>query len=456
MLTEHRRDGLYEFVRTLLRHSFVLDCMAETLPKSWAYIEELINEHMECTKKGHGHKSRLKQLVPTIGTFHTPLMLQAAFEEYDAKYKISTRKFIQPSFNDIRHTMNLAQVNALKGQLKLVTFDGDCTLYSDGNNFAEPKLARNICLLLRRGVTCALVTAAGYGYKAERYEQRIGMLLKAFVEHGLTAEERKRFYVLGGECHYLLQVNEHAKLIPIPELEWVGKECHGWPQEQVTMLLDVCEGCLKEAISDMNLRTTILRKERAVGMIPGGSTGKATAPTGSGSKRSSLRREVLDECVMRVKRAIEESDVTIPYCAFNGGADVFIDVGNKRVGVSALQKYLKVAPSSTLHVGDQFLDTGNDFEARNVATTVWVTNPHETKYLLKQILQKCCGLKRKLSEYTSATLNALIPLSAAGDNGASAAAVGSGSAISPETIPEDIAEKGGGGGGGPAAKRRAP
>ena len=72
------------------------------------------------------------------------------------------------------------------------------------------------------------------------------------------------------------------------------------------------------------------------------------------------------------------------------------------------------------------------------------------------LLQKCCGLKRKLSEYTSATLNALIPLSAAGDNGASAAAVGSGSAISPETIPEDIAEKGGGGGGGPAAKRRAP
>lgn len=51
---------------------------------------------------------------------------------------------------------------------RLVTFDGDCTLYSDGNNFAEHKLARNICLLLRRGVTCALVTAAGYGYKAER------------------------------------------------------------------------------------------------------------------------------------------------------------------------------------------------------------------------------------------------------------------------------------------------
>ena len=36
------------------------------------------------------------------------------------------------------------------------------------------------------------------------------------------------------------------------------------------MLLDVSEACLKQAISDLNLRTTILRKERAVGMIPGG------------------------------------------------------------------------------------------------------------------------------------------------------------------------------------------
>ena len=42
---------------------------------------------------------------------------------------------------------------------------------------------------------------------------------------------------------------------------------------------------------------------------------------------------------MRAKRAIAESGATIPYCAFNGGSDVFIDVGNKRVGVAALQKY---------------------------------------------------------------------------------------------------------------------
>ena len=84
--------------------------MAETVGKSWAYVEELIDEHIAYTKKAQGHKSRLKQLVPSIGTFHTSLKLQAAFEEYDAKYKISTRKFIQPSFNDIRHTMNLAQV----------------------------------------------------------------------------------------------------------------------------------------------------------------------------------------------------------------------------------------------------------------------------------------------------------------------------------------------------------
>jgi hypothetical protein len=132
----------------------------------------------------------------------------------------------------------LLQVNELKGSLKLITFDGDCTLYSDGNNFADVKLvrtflssllltsavslvpisrllagtlratvalaliltptltltltltltqARNICLLLQCGLTIALVTAAGYAYNAERYETRIGMLLQAFEEKGLSA-----------------------------------------------------------------------------------------------------------------------------------------------------------------------------------------------------------------------------------------------------------------------------
>jgi hypothetical protein len=34
--------------------------------------------------------------------------------------------------------------------------------------------------------------------------------------------------------------------------------------------------------------------------------------------------------------------ITLPYCVFNGGTDAWLDVGNKSVGVAALQAYLEV------------------------------------------------------------------------------------------------------------------
>lgn len=125
-------------------------------------------------------------------------------------------------------------------------------------------------------------------------------------------------------------------------------------------------------------------------------------------------RKVLDECVLRIKHAIKSNGIKLPYCAFNGGQDCWLDVGNKRVGVEALQVIWKnfltrsahcfpnyqsslidgaydavsavkahfgVGPAETLHIGDQFLNTGNDISARSVATTVWVTDPDETRYL---------------------------------------------------------------------------
>lgn len=33
-------------------------------------------------------------------------------------------------------------------------------------------------------------------------------------------------------------------------------------------------------------------------------------------------------------------DAALPFCAFNGGADVFVDVGNKSLGLEALMAYL--------------------------------------------------------------------------------------------------------------------
>ena len=52
-----------------------------------------------------------------------------------------------------------------------------------------------------------------------------------------------------------------------------------------------------------------------------------------------------------------------------------------------LQSYLGVHGVKTLHIGDQFLNTGNDYAARDVCPCVWITSPEETTYILKSILR---------------------------------------------------------------------
>jgi hypothetical protein len=37
--------------------------------------------------------------------------------------------------------------------------------------------------------------------------------------------------------------------------------------------------------------------------------------------------------------------------------------------------------------GDQFLNTGNDYAARDVSPCIWIINPNETTYILKSILR---------------------------------------------------------------------
>lgn len=388
MFVKHRRDKFFEFIRDLLEHSFVLDCMKDTLPDSWRHVEDLVTELHEAQKISTeaAAKTRLKKMIPEIGYFHTPLKLYEAFREHDEKYCMTKRRFVKPSFNDIRHILNLSQVNALIGSLQLVTFDGDCTLYSDGDNLKDTELAWGICVLLKNNVNVALVTAAGYGLDAAKYENRIAMLLESFDKNNIPAEAKQRFFVLGGECNYLLQCGADSHLIPIAEEDWMKDSIDDWSKEQTKLLLDVAEKTFIEAKDDLRLQVQIKRKERAVGIYAGGLKSKVNTPVGSGSK--DIKRELLDELVLRARDAIEKANVTIPYCAFNGGNDVWVDVGTKEFGVKRLQKHLKVESASSIHVGDQFSNTGNDFAARSCATTAWVISPTETKYLLFQFLLK--------------------------------------------------------------------
>ena len=81
----------------------------------------------------------------------------------------------------------------------MITFDGDQTLYSDGANFeSNQELAQYLYLLVRNGVTVAVVTAAGYEYQTEKYELRLSGLLAFFKDRGMSTDDCERFYLFGG------------------------------------------------------------------------------------------------------------------------------------------------------------------------------------------------------------------------------------------------------------------
>lgn len=88
--------------------------------------DHIVVEHQKAGTHSH---SKLKLLVPSIGTFFTRLPLADAFRYQDKKRFISSRRFVPPSFNDIRVILNTAQLMGVTaGQLDLATFDGDVTL----------------------------------------------------------------------------------------------------------------------------------------------------------------------------------------------------------------------------------------------------------------------------------------------------------------------------------------
>ncbi|KAJ1822408.1 IMP 5'-nucleotidase [Coemansia sp. RSA 2599] len=404
-LRAHKRDNLIEFIKGMLLTPFVLHAQPQPLTHEeqeakhlslrrrseeaqeanahryaeiFGDIEDLIDEHREFTKQGIPSYSRLAKLVPSIGVFFTPLPLQHAFRRINRRDRISARKHVPPSFNDIRRILNLAQVMAIAPTLQLVTFDGDMTLYADGQNFEQDnELTSLLISLLRRNIAVAIVTAAGYGDDSKRYEHRLSGLLKGFAAENLTAEQVSRFYVLGGECNFLFRCNAQYHLDYLDDSQYPSS-LRSWTDLHVQPLLDVAEAELRDCVARMSLQADILRKPRAVGLVP----------------RQQLTREQLDECALSSQIALlkfqgspksQPCDVPIPFCAFNGGNDCWVDIGNKLIGVSILQKLLGSVPQTTLHVGDQFLSTGNDISTRTACCTCWIINPQETHALLSEL-----------------------------------------------------------------------
>jgi len=427
----------------MLTHSFVLDALDTTAADTFSHFEMLIDEHRASMEVGSHNRvvSRLKELVPSVGDFHTRLPLREAFEAYNDKYALTKRCYICISFNEIRHILNLAQILAIRdmnkdddtsddiyeeaGNLRLtdveednsnsnaditaahsgefvmddsvseetpfrfngprmITFDGDQTLYSDGANFeSNPRLANYLYLLLRCGVTVAVVTAAGYEYQSEKYELRLSGLLAYFKQMKLPAKDCERFFLFGGECNYLLSLGHDYKLHPVKEkgaggwltsTKFIPESPANWDDTDVNSLLDKAEESMNESLRELKIRGRVIRKKRGIGLIP--------------KQDEAIQREALDESVLRVQSHLRKhNSASLPHCAFNGGRDVWVDVGNKSIGIHILCAYLGLPAIKTLHIGDQFLSTGNDVAARSVCPCIWITCPEETTYMLKSILK---------------------------------------------------------------------
>lgn len=119
----------------MLQHSFVLDALETTAADTFLHFEVLIEEHRALEQQqreymhtphqhgqaaaaaasGQHHRStsnvpqqlsRLKQLVPTIGSFHTALPLREAFEIYNEKHRLVRTAVLRAMCNDLLATLS--------------------------------------------------------------------------------------------------------------------------------------------------------------------------------------------------------------------------------------------------------------------------------------------------------------------------------------------------------------
>lgn len=454
-LKSHRRDEFIEWIKGLLAVPFVLHSDAENYIEDLAVettkdvdeeelerncqaryldvfhdVEKLVDNTIFLDNLQHDEfhvsRSRLRLLVPSLGRFFTRLPLKEAFLMEDKKRLISRRRLVSPSFNDVRSILNTAQLMAVTSNsqllLKLITFDGDVTLYEDGKSLTpESPLVGDLIKLLSMNLFVAVVTAAGYpGHQgAFEYHRRLAGLIEALRKNDILLDKQKsNFLVMGGESNYLFRFLPHSgNLEFIDGDEWWLPAMRKWNQAKLAEIMNSSYDHLKFLRKKFHLdddsKTKIIRKERSLGIIP--------------VNDYKIQRETLEEIVLSLLAMLDKlltvnkphpinllgnvdnddgveeafsSDIRA--CAFNGGSDVWVDIGDKSLGVAALQRYLcrfhqadeycPIAKSESLHIGDQFASVGaNDFRARLSACTVWISSPRETREILDSLIKRIDG-----------------------------------------------------------------
>jgi IMP and pyridine-specific 5'-nucleotidase len=368
------------------------DALIDAILSDCASSSNVINVLQNYQELFDGHyndfdNSALRLRVPSMGKMHIPLDLMKALEIWETKHAtISKRQFVKPSFREIRGIINVATSISIVSDLKLITFDADDTLYDDGGVIeVDSPMVISLVRAARAGIHVSLVTAASYPGEPKLMERRILGLLKqlAFaLECGASKELLSYFHVMGGESNYLYSFNaewsESQKvfkvfLVEVPPETWKDGRGVRWNHDHLKIVLDLAQDTLVKCSQEFSLNVQIIRKERAVGLVA--KPGSARIPY-----------EILEEITLKVQDTLSKGEYAIPWTAFNGGNDVFIDIGAKSWGITALQSLLKCNVSQTVHFGDRFTSTGNDKSARESASCIWVSNPAETLEFLTMIV----------------------------------------------------------------------
>lgn len=328
------QDELIQLIRTYICDPHE---MPMTVEQAFEAVAALLEQHHLSPET-----SRLRRLCPHVGKVFLKLDLLSALDEYDSAAHITRRRFVPPSFKEVRQVLNLAVVHAVSSGVKLVTLDADDTIYSDGGTLAmDSPMIPLITKLLRLGLHVSLVTAASYPGQPHKYEARLAGLLSSLafaIEAGAPETILDGFHVVGGQCNYMLRavvrreadgLSPHVCLQEVPDEDWKDFRGVRWDHGEVSKLLDTAQHVLQETSRDLNLDVTIIRKDRAVGVI-------AADPAAA----ARLSYEVLEELALSVQHALAEMGTVVPHCAFNGGHDCFVDIGHKALGIIALQGML--------------------------------------------------------------------------------------------------------------------
>jgi IMP and pyridine-specific 5'-nucleotidase len=142
-----------------------------TVEEAFEAVQSLLDEHY---KDGIHRSVRLHRLCPNMGRLFSSLNLVEALQEYDIGVRITKRKFVPPSFKEIRQVINIATVRAVASSIRLLTLDADDTIYNDGCTLKiDSPMVPLITKFMRRGIHVSLVTAASYPGEPHRYEQRL-------------------------------------------------------------------------------------------------------------------------------------------------------------------------------------------------------------------------------------------------------------------------------------------